>query len=185
MRRRRERRGAFERAGDHGHLHAWIPATRDVLGPEHREVRRGELVLARQVQPDLKQLQRVRPVAIEQREHLRVDDASTRRQPLHVAHPEPRRRAERIRMVDVALADDGHRLEPAVRVLWKPGDHVTVIHPPAVAVLEILSDVMPGERSRRSTLIVALRIEIDVVDAEQERIERPSFAVSIAAPFRF
>ena len=38
--------GAFERAGDHRHLHAWIPATRDVLVPEHREVRRGDLVLA-------------------------------------------------------------------------------------------------------------------------------------------
>ena len=73
-----------------------------------------------------------------------MDDAGARRQPLHVTHPEPRRRAERIRMVDVALADDGTR-KPAMRVLWKPGDHVTVIHPPAVAVLEILSDVMPGQ----------------------------------------
>ena len=61
----------------------------DVAVPEHREVRLDELVLGRQVQPDLEQLERVRLLGVEQREHLRVDDAAAGGEPLHVAAPEP------------------------------------------------------------------------------------------------
>ena len=42
----------------------------DVVAPQHREVRVDHLVGGGQVQPDLEQLERVRPVAVEQREHL-------------------------------------------------------------------------------------------------------------------
>ena len=63
---------------------------RDVGVPEHREVRVDELVLGRQVQPDLEQLEWIPAVAVEQREHLRVLNAATRGEPLHVAAPEAR-----------------------------------------------------------------------------------------------
>ena len=61
---------------------------RDLLAPQHREVRRDELVLAGQVEPDLKQLGGVRLVLLEQGEHLAVNDAATRGEPLRVSAAE-------------------------------------------------------------------------------------------------
>jgi uncharacterized protein DUF4440 len=75
-------------------------------------------------------------------------------------------------MIDVALADNGHGLEAAMGMLGKPWDDVAVIHAPAVRVAEVLSDVVAGKRCRRAELIVALRIAIEMMDAEQKRIER-------------
>ncbi len=99
-RRRRGRRGDLAiAAGDDGddrlfprcvgHLVA-----RDRVGPEHREVRLRELVRSREVQPELEELGRVRAFAIEERKHLRVDDAATGCQPLHVTSPVARSSAE-------------------------------------------------------------------------------------------
>ena len=74
--------GVAERAGDDRDL---VGARRrrldprDVAVPEHREVRVDELVVGRQVQPDLEELERVRRLAVEQREHLGVHDARARR----------------------------------------------------------------------------------------------------------
>ncbi len=48
---------------------------------------RATILLARQVQPDLEQLERVRPVAVQQWEHLGVDDTLAGRHPLDVALP--------------------------------------------------------------------------------------------------
>src|SRR5262245_60829696 len=59
-----------------------------------------------------------------------------------------------------------------MRMLRKPGNDVTVIHAPAVRIPEVLTDLVAGERCRGTELVVALRIEIEMVDAEQERIER-------------
>ena len=86
--------------------------------------------------------------------------------------PEARRRAERVRVIDVALADDRHRLEAAMRVLRKAGHDVAVVHPPAVLALEVLPDVAAGQRRRRAELVVARGIVIVVVDAEEKRIVR-------------
>ena len=112
----------------------------------------------------------VRTVAIEQRKHLRVDDARAGGQPLHVAHAEARRRAERVGMVDVAFADDGDCLEAAVRMLRKARDDVAVVHPPAVLAGEVLPDVPAGQRRIGAEPIVTFREVVDVVDAEQKRI---------------
>src|SRR3546814_6109329 len=102
-------RSALELAGDHRD-HRAVPGVVGVaeLGrvavPEHGEVRLGELVLGRQVHPDLEQLERVRPLGVEQGEHLRVDDALAGCQPLRVAPSEAGRGAERVGGVDQALA---------------------------------------------------------------------------------
>ena len=56
-------------------------------------------------------------LVVEQREHLAVDDAVAGGEPLHVTVAEARRCAERIRVVDEALAHERDRLEAAVRVL--------------------------------------------------------------------
>src|SRR4051794_32631066 len=97
---------------------------RDVTIPEHREIRGHELALARQVQPDLEKLERVVALALDEREHLRVDDACPGGEPLHVTRAEARRRAERIRMVDEPATRDGHGLEAAVGVLGEARNDV-------------------------------------------------------------
>ena len=90
-------------AGDHRDLHARRPSqARDVAVPQHGEVRLDELVLGGQVQPDLEELQRVRPLGLEQREHLGVDDALAGGEPLHVAPTEAGGGAERVGVVDQA-----------------------------------------------------------------------------------
>ncbi len=107
---------AVERAGDHRDTRRAPRVVdrrdlRDVVVPEHREVRVGHLVDGREVQPDLEQLERVRPLAVEEREHLGVHDALARGEPLHVAAPEAGRGAERIGVVDDAAAHVGDGLE--------------------------------------------------------------------------
>src|SRR5688572_17720625 len=175
MGRRRQRLDVAERAGNHRHLH--LPPVRigmktawNLVVPEHREVGGNHLALCRKVQPQLKQLERVRPSRIEQRKHLRMHDSGAGGQPLHVAHPEAGGRAERIGMIDITLADDGHRLEAAMRMLRKAGDDVAVVHAPAVLALEVLADLASGKRGLRSEPIVTGRIEIDVMDAEEKRV---------------
>ena len=118
---------------------------RRVLGPQHGEVRGGHLVGGRQVDPDLEQLERVRGVLVEQREHLGVDDAAAGRQPLGVAAPEAGGRAERVGVVDQATAHVGDRLEAAVGMAGEPGHVPTVVHPPAVDAGEVLAELAPGE----------------------------------------
>ena len=176
-RRRRRRPLAVERARDDGDLGRLAGAVdeggaRDVLVPEHREVRLDELVLAREVQPDLEELDGVGLALLEEREHLGVDDPSARGQPLDVAAPEARRGAERVGVIDVAAARDRDRLEPAVRVLREPGYDAAVVHPPAVLALEVLPEVATGERGRRPHALVARGVGVVVVDAEQERVRR-------------
>ncbi len=62
-------------------------------------------------------------------------------------------------------------------MLRKAGHDITVIHAPAVNALEVLTDVVPRQRRSRTKLLVPLRVVVDVVDAEQERIDcLPSMA---------
>src|SRR3982750_1123054 len=121
MGRRRWRAPPPQRAGDDRDFRfsavgivrrAW-----EVLVPEHREVRCDELVLARQIEPDLEELDRVRLALLEQREHPRMDDAAPRGEPLHVATSEASGGTEGIRVIDVTAPRDRHRFETAMRVL--------------------------------------------------------------------
>ena len=79
------------------------------------------LVGGRQVEPDLEQLERVGPVAVEQREHLGVDDAAARGEPLHVAATEARGGAERIGVVDEPGARTVTVSKPRCGCCGKPG----------------------------------------------------------------
>ena len=83
---------------------------------------------------------------VEQREHLRMHDAAAGGEPLHVAAAEARRGAERIGVVDQALAHDGHGLEAAVRMRREARHRVAVVHAPAVLAGEVLAEVAPGQR---------------------------------------
>ena len=99
-----------------------------------------------------------------------MHDAAAGGQPLHVAAAEARGGAERVGMIDEAVAHDGDRLEAAVRMAGKAGHGAAVIHAPAVFALEVLAEVAPGQRRGGAETIVAGRVAIVVVDAEEERI---------------
>ena len=161
-------------AGDLGRPAGFVlqRQARDRLRPEHREVRRRHLAFRRQVEPDLEQLERIRRRRVEQRKHLGVDDALAGGQPLHVAAAEAGGRAERIGVVDQALADDRHGLEAAVRMAGEARHLAAVVHAPAVLAAEVLAEVAAGERRVGAEPGVALRIGVVVMDAEQERVDR-------------
>src|SRR6185295_20366442 len=90
-----------------------------------------------QVEPDLKELEWIRCAVIEQRKHLRMHDAAAGGEPLHVAMPVTRGRAERIGMIDEPLAHDGDGLEAAMRMRGKARHCIAVIHAPAVLATEV------------------------------------------------
>ena len=100
-----------------------------------------------------------------------VDDPAARGEPLHVALTEAGSGAERVGVIDVAAPHDGHRLEPAMRMLREPGHDLAVVHPPAVFALEVLTDVA-GQTSDAAgpELVIAGGIRVVVMSAEEERI---------------
>ena len=93
-------------------------------------------------------------------------------QPLHVAPAEAGGRAERVGVVDQAPAHVGDGLEAPVRVVGEARHVAAVVHPPAVEALEVLAQVPPLERHRRPRHLVARRVGVVVVHAEQERVDR-------------
>lgn len=74
-------------------------------------------------------------------------------------------------MIDVAAADDRHGLEAAMGMLGKAGHYLTVVHTPAIFAGEVLAQIASGQRGRRSQLVIAGGIGIDVMHTEQEGID--------------
>ena len=103
---------------------------------------------------------------------VEVHDTGAGREPLHVAAAETRRRTQRITVIDEPFAHERDGLEPAVRVLREAGNHVAVIHAPAVLAGEVLTDVTTCERRGGTELGIASRVRVVVMHAEQEGIER-------------
>ena len=99
-----------------------------------------------------------------------MDDPGAGGHPLHVAVAKAGRGAQRIGVVDVPLAGQGDGLEAPVGVAREPGDHVPVIHAPAVPDLEVHADLAAGERRSRTHAVIARRVKVQVVHAEEERI---------------
>ena len=167
---------AGERAGDHGDLGGATllvgdDMARDVLIPQHREVGLDHLVGGRQVDPDLEQLGRVRAVAVEEREHLGVLDALAGGHPLHVAAAVAGGGTHRVGVVDEALTDERDRLEATVRVDGEAGHGAAVVHAPAVDAFEVVADRPAVERCDRAEVGVAGGVVVEMVDAEQERVD--------------
>ena len=140
--------------------------------PQHREVGIDHLVGGRQIHPDLEQLEGVGRRFVEQGEHLGVLDPTACGHPLDVATPVAGRRAERVGVVDEPLAHERDRLEPPVGVLREAGDVRTVVHPPAVDGFEVVPDRAAVQRRGRPEATVGGRVRVEVVDAEQERVDR-------------
>ena len=83
----------------------------------HDEGGLDHLVLLRQVEPDLEELERIGSGGVEQREHLAVHEAATRRHPLQVSAAIASRAAQRVAVVDEARHCGGQSLEASVRML--------------------------------------------------------------------
>ena len=76
-------------------------------------------------------------------------------------------------MVDQSAADDGDGFEAAVWMMREAGHFGAVVHPPSVDRIEVVPDLAALQRRGiRPEAAVTGRIEVDVVDAEQERIDR-------------
>jgi hypothetical protein len=63
-------------------------------------------------------------------------------------------------------------MKPLVRVLRKPRNDLSVVHPPAVLPLEVLAEISALERCGGAHLVVPRWVGVVVVDAEEERIGR-------------
>ena len=147
-----------------------VPYFLYLLVPQHGEVRVGHFAAGRQVQPNLKQLARVGFVWVAQRKHLAMHDAFAGGQPLHITRAETRCRTQRIRMVNMPLSHDSDRLKTSVRVRRKAGNGLAVVHAPAVFVAEIAAHLPTRQRCCRSHVLIADRVVIDVMHAEQKRV---------------
>lgn len=129
--------------------------------------------MARQVEPNLEQVQRIRLGLMHKRHHLRVLDAASSSEPLRVAIAVARRAARGVTVVNEALRHDGNRLEPSVGMRGKPWHRRTVVHAPTPFVAKVHAQVTVYQQLRvGSQVILASWIRIQVVHTEQEGIER-------------
>ena len=62
--------------------------------------------------------------------------------------------------------------KPRCGCCGKPGTRAAVVHAPAVGAGEVHADVAGLERGRRPHVLVARGVVVEVVDAEQERVDR-------------
>ena len=134
----------------------------------HHKSGLNHLIRTRQVQPNLKQLQRVRLVVVFQREHLAVNDTRARRHVLQIPIPVPPGVPVRVAVIDRSFHHRRYRLESSMRVLREAGNLVAVVH--SVRLFGVKVSAVPAPR--RLQFRVAGRVEIFVVDAEQKRIAR-------------
>ena len=178
---RRQALGAIQCTGGHHHLgraalRVLVVQGLHVFPPKHGEVRLGHFVFGRQVEPNLEQFGRIWRLHLAQRKHFAVHDALACGQPLHVARAKAGGGAQRIGVVDMALAHDGHRLKAAVRVGRKAGNGLAVVHAPAVLAGKVLAQIAPLQARVGLHGSVAARVGIHVVDAKQKRIDsRPGW----------
>ena len=124
-----------------------------------------------QVEPDLKQLQRIGFVGVHQRKHLAVHDALAGCEPLHIAVAKTCGCPQRVAVVYQTLTGDGHGLKTPVRVRREAGNGVTVVHAPAILAGKVLADAPPGQRCRRSHGGIPQRVGIVVVHTKQKRVQ--------------
>ena len=136
VRRRGRRRGAGQRAGDHGDLARPSVVDDDRgMSPSQSIVKCGvdELVLGRAGSARSGTARAGSGCSASSSGNIsECTMPAAGGEPLHVAPPEPGGRAERVGVVDEALAHVGDGLEAAVRVVREAGHVAPVVHPPAV-----------------------------------------------------
>ena len=75
-------------------------------------------------------------------------------------------------MIDESLAHERHCLETAMGMLREPGDGAPVVHPPALGALEVHAEIARRERRGRAHVLVRLGVQVEMVHAEEERVDR-------------
>lgn len=98
-----------------------------------------------------------------------MHDALAGGHPLQVSVAVPPGVAHRVGVVDDPLEGGGERLKASVGVLREAGDAVAVVHPVGGGGSEVGSVASPGGPHE----LVPRGVEVLVVDAEEEGVERP------------
>ena len=99
-----------------------------------------------------------------------MHDALACGQPLHITRAKAGRGAQRIRVVNKALAHDGHGLKATVRMRRKARYGLAVVHAPTVFATKVLTQVAPLQGSLRPHSRVTRRVGVVVVHAKQKRV---------------
>src|SRR6187551_3022403 len=123
-----------------------------------------------QVQPDLKQLQRIVLFFIQQRKHFTVLYAFASSHPLHIAKAKTTCCSQRIGMINQSFCNNRYSFKATVWVSRKPGHLFTMIHAPFLVWCEVLSNVAPGKRYRWAHYIIAFRIKVFVMNTKEKGI---------------
>ena len=126
------------------------------------------LVFFGQVEPQLKQLQRIVMLGRQQWKHLRVLHARTRGEPLHITFAIAATGSARIKMVGIALFHYGHGFKTCVRMGRKAWHGVTVVHAKWCLGLKILSPIHRAIDGNRRHVGIARRIGIKMVARKQK-----------------
>ena len=93
-------------------------------------------------------------------------------EPLHIAHAIAAPRTHRIGVIHKAAAHNRHRFKAAMRMHRKPRNRIPVIHAVAMLAAEVIAQRAIGQLLRiNSQMSIATRIVIDVIGAEQKRID--------------
>ena len=74
-------------------------------------------------------------------------------------------------MVYKTLAHDGHRFKTPMRMRWKAGHSLAVVHAPAVLTGKVLAQVAAGQRCLWTHGRVTLGVSVVVVHAKQKRVD--------------
>ena len=180
---RQGRIGPLQRPRHHSHRSLFagvirVLQARNAFVPQHGEVRFDHLVAGRQVQPDLKQLQRIGRIGVEQRKHFGVHDARACGHPLHITTAKARGSTQRIGVVNQALAHQRDGFKPPVRVTGKARHVLAVVHGKAIFVAEITAHgpVLQLHRLHAHAAVTG-RVGIVVVSTEQKGVDtRPACA---------
>jgi hypothetical protein len=121
-------------AGDHARAHAAVFGLGNALGARVLVARRGQLGACRQVHPQLQAEHAPALLAQHIGRVLLVHDTRARGHPLHTARLEHTAVAERVAVLDRAVEQHGHGLEPTVRVRREPA--ALPLRDPEVEVIE-------------------------------------------------
>ena len=156
---------------------ALLPVRRDFLNhgyiftPEHFVCRISKLIFLWKIEPDLKKLQRVGLVLINQRKHLGMLTPFARRQPLHIPLTVTPFGSKTVKMIHKSFRNNGNRFKPAMRVYRKSRNFLAVIHPVSIFNYKITANISAGKLVPINSLIfITRRIIILVMRTEKKWI---------------
>jgi hypothetical protein len=145
--------------------------------PNHFVSGLGHFVFGRKVDPNLKEVQTIGFVGVDKREHFGMHETGTGGHPLNITVAVTPACPTRVKVVNETVQHDGHRFKTPVRMGRKARYGSSMVHLPVVSLIKIRTDVAAHERFAWSHQLVAFRVQIKVMDAEQKGVKcRPDEA---------